>query len=222
MTVLFYDVYEDALVKEKLKTALAHGITDLLYADDTLLVTKDTETMNALLKAIETESWYYNMKLNMGKCLTLTMNGISHTQFQDGTTLVNVKDAKYLGVSLHEGASNKPDLNSRFSATLATITTLKKFWTSSAKPKWKLLVFNAVAGAKILYGLESLQLTEADYRRLDAFQQRGLRRCLGIPPTFIDRTATNKTVLLAAEQASERKGEKQNSKRSRRLSKEGL
>ena len=188
-----------------MQNALSQGISDLLYADDTLLVTKDTETMNALLKSTEVESTYYNMKLNMGKCLTMTMNGISHTHFQDGTSLVNVTDAKYLGVSLHEGASNKPDLNSLFSATLATITTLKKFWTSSAKPKWKLLVFNAVAGAKILYGLESLQLTEADYRRLDAFQQRGLRRCLGILPTYIDRTATNRSVLQAAEKASDKK-----------------
>ena len=70
---------------------------------------------------------------------------------------------------------------------------------------WKLLVFNAVVGAKILYGLESLQLLENDYQRLDAFQQRGLRRILGIPPTFIDKTNTNKAVLEAAGKALSQK-----------------
>ena len=99
------------------------------------------------------------------------MNGNSHTHFEDGAHLSNVPVAKYLGISLDESASNKPDLNAKI--TLATITALKYFWTSSTKPKWKLLVFNAIAGAKILYGLESLQLTPADLKRLDAFQQRG-------------------------------------------------
>ena len=77
-----------------MQNALRQGISDLLYADDTLLVTKDTETMNALLKAIEVEPTYYITKINMGKCLTMTMNGLSHTHFQDGTLLLNVSDAK--------------------------------------------------------------------------------------------------------------------------------
>ena len=64
------------------------------------------------------------MKLDMGKCLTITMNGSSHTHFQDGTPLVNVPDAKCLGVSLDERAYNKPDLNTRFTATLAAIALL--------------------------------------------------------------------------------------------------
>ena len=123
------------------------------------------------------------------------MNGNSHTHFEDGTHLSNVAFAKYLGIYLDERASNKPDLNARITSTLATITALKYFWTSSAKPKWKLLVFNAIAGAKILYGLESLQLSPADLKRLDAFQQRGLRRILGYLPTHLDRTATNQKVL---------------------------
>ena len=106
---------------------------------------------------------------------------------------------------MYEKASNKPYLNTRITDTLATITTLKYFWKSSAKPSWKLLVFNAVVGAKILYGLESLQLTESDYRRLDAFQQGGLRRILGILPSHLDRTATNQSVLAAAEKARSKK-----------------
>ena len=113
------------------------------------------------------------MKLNKAKCLTLTTKGTSHTHFKYGTNLKNTGQAQYLGISLNEKASNTPDLNTRITDTLATITTLKYFRGISAKPSWKLLVFNAVVGAKILYGLGSLQLTESDCRRLDAFQQRG-------------------------------------------------
>ena len=130
---------------------------------------------------------------------------LSHTHFKEGTKLTNVGNAKYLGVSLDEQASNKPDLNTRITDTLATITTLKYFWRSSIKPSWTILVFNAVVGAQMLYGLESLQMTEADYRRLDAFQQRGLRRILGTLPSHLDRTATNQSVLEAATKATAKK-----------------
>ena len=44
-----------------------------------LLVEKGTETMHVLLHAIGIGSTYYDMKLNMGACLTNTMNGSSHT-----------------------------------------------------------------------------------------------------------------------------------------------
>ena len=60
---------------------------DLLYADDTLLLTVDTKTMNAFLEAIERYSSYYNMKLNKDKCLTITMNGNSKTHFVDKSKL---------------------------------------------------------------------------------------------------------------------------------------
>ena len=57
MTVLFHDVYEDPQVRARTKNWRDEfNITDLLYADDTLLIATTTEAMNALLAAIETES----------------------------------------------------------------------------------------------------------------------------------------------------------------------
>ena len=67
--------------------------------------------MNALIKGIETESAYRSMRLNKDKCLTITMNGDAHTQFLDATKLKNEPDAKYLGITIDERASNTPDLN---------------------------------------------------------------------------------------------------------------
>ena len=137
------------------------------------------------------------------------MNGFSLTHFEHGAMISNVPNTQYLGISLDENASNQPDLNARVTATLTTIRALNNFWKSSAKPKWKLLVFNVVAGAKFLYGLESLQLTDADFKRLDAFQQRGLRRILGILPSYLDRTATNQFVLETERKETMRRRTKQ-------------
>ena len=59
---------------------------EVLYADDTLLVTKNTKSMNAYISAIEEESEYYNMKLNKGKCEVITMNKKNQIRFKDGVS----------------------------------------------------------------------------------------------------------------------------------------
>ena len=106
--------------------------------------------MHAFLEAIGRESAYYNMKLNKGKCLTITMRGLSHTHVEDGTFRSNVPEARCLGISLDDHGTNTQDLNSRFTATNATLTALKHIWLSIAKPKWELLALNAVAGSKTI------------------------------------------------------------------------
>ena len=55
-------------------------------------------------------------------------------------------------------------------------------------------VFHAIVRSKLLYGLETLQLSVADQNRIIGFQTKGYRRILHIPPTSIDRTKTNEFV----------------------------
>ena len=50
---------------------------------------------------------------------------------------------------------------------------------------------NAIVRSKLLYGLEAIQLTQTEISKLNAFQNRSLRRILKIPPTFIDRSYSN-------------------------------
>ena len=70
----FHEVYDDPQVRAKSKHWQDEfNATDLIYADDTLLIAATAEAMDVLLAALETESAYYGMKLNKAKCLTLTM-----------------------------------------------------------------------------------------------------------------------------------------------------
>ena len=76
---------------------------------------------------------------------------------------------------------------------------LLPYWKASdANVKWKLRIFDAVIRAKLLYGLETVHLTEAMLNKIDAFQIRGLRKILNLPSTFIDRRFTNRYVLRRA------------------------
>ena len=71
---------------------------------------------------------------------------------------------------------------------------------------WKLRVHDAVINSKLLYGLESASLTNAEYERLDAFQVNSRTRpCTGAQTacphtqsaTHVPRVGTVQAVLLA-------------------------
>ena len=73
------------------------------------------------------------------------------------------------------------------------------YWKATgASKKWKLIVFDAVIRSKLLYGLETVQLTQAMCKKIDAFQLRGLRRILNMSTTFINRANTNANVYEEA------------------------
>ena len=76
---------------------------------------------------------------------------------------------------------------------------MKIFWHKSDVPEsWKLQVLDAIIKSKLVYGLETIELTPVQCNRLNAFQNKCLRRALQIPPTFIDRGWTNEKVLELA------------------------
>ena len=97
MTVMFHDIYDRCSGKLFYGTIEGLAFAELLYADDTLLVLKNTRAMNILLAEIEKESAYYNLRLNKGKCNVISMNGNYNVRISDGTLLEQVEDAVYLG-----------------------------------------------------------------------------------------------------------------------------
>ena len=53
--------------------------------------------------------------------------------------------------------------------------------------KWKIQVFNAIVRSRLLYGVDCVQLANAEFSTLNAFQNNSLRRTLYIPPTHRQR-----------------------------------
>ena len=59
-------------------------------------------------------------------------------------------------------------------------------------------MFDAVIRSKLVYGLESLELTAGNMSHLNAFQLKGLRKILKLKTTYIVRANTNKSVFEKA------------------------
>ena len=90
----------------------------------------------------------------------------------------------------------------RIGMAKADFLKLSKVWSHSSCtwPK-KVRIFSALIESKLLYSLACMCLTVAQVRRLDGFQNRCLRKILGIKPSFISRVS-NADVLTKAQHPS--------------------
>ena len=82
---------------------------------------------------------------------------------------------------------------------MAAWTKLKPCWkASNCTVGWRLRVYQAVIQNKLIYGLETVHLTQAMLNKINAFQLRGLRSILNLEPTFVNRRNTNTFALRTA------------------------
>ena len=93
--------------------------------------------------------------------------------------------APYLGTNMSAKGNPHFEISTRIISTTATLNKFDLFWKKApVSTTWKLRVHDAVIIRKLLYGLESASLTNAEYERLDAFQVKALRKMLGITHSY--------------------------------------
>ena len=81
---------------------------------------------------------------------------------------------------------------------LTTAYKLKEFWKGCNAPlKWKLQVYNAVIVSQLIYGLNTIHLTDSCLQSLDTFQLRGLRQILRIEAAYFSGISHNKVLEKA-------------------------
>ena len=73
------------------------------------------------------------------------------------------------------------------------------YWKASeASKKLQILDFDAIMKSKLLYGMETAQLTDAVLNKIDAFQIKWLRKILGKKHRYWDRSTTHYNLLQMA------------------------
>ena len=101
---------------------------------------------------------------------------------------------------ISKNASRDVELNYRLSFARVTAVKLRMLWRKAEVPLiWKLqvLVFSSVVISQLLYALDSLHITKTNFRKLDAFHQRGLRYVLNILPPHIPKVSNENILKMA-------------------------
>ena len=92
-------------------------------------------------------------------------------------TLVAAEEAAYLGNTLNRKTNAAQEVDKQIHQVNITMWKLNQYWKASEESKkGQLLIFDAVRKNKLLYGMETVQLTDALINNLDAFQMKGLRK----------------------------------------------
>ena len=197
MTVLFRDVH-DGLDLDR-QTVEGLSFTELLYADDTALITTTAPAMNKLVAKIDTCAEYFGLKFNYNKCVAMNYNTAAHTKFKNNERIPTDEETQYLGAGIRRDHNVRREISRKICSCFPTLKKLDLFWKNHNCPrKFRLQVFDAVIRSKLVYGLESIMITKPQLNRLDTLQLKGLRKILGFNTTFVERANTNKRVFEKA------------------------
>ena len=116
--------------------------------------------------------------------------------FADGTPVPRKNEVTYLGCQLNQYSNTTQELAKRISACMTILKRLDIFWRHSSCPvAFKITTLDAVVSAKLLYGLDSAQLSTAQQNKLEIFHLKGLRKILRMKTTYVDRSNTNRHII---------------------------
>ena len=122
----------------------------------------------------------HGLHLNKNKCESINTNpNRERIKFKNGTKVKNKNEAKYLGCHLTAKAESRKEINRRKGECTLIWRKLETFWKhSNCTEATKIHIYDAVIKSKLLYGLDSANLTQGMQDDLDTFQLKGLRQIL--------------------------------------------
>ena len=159
--------------------------SEVLYADDTLLIESNSDTAHAYMDAVAVVGSEYGPSLNWRKVKVLNVR--THAQFFDTSGgLFGVADPlMYLGSGLFGNGGVTRELNRRLGIARADFKVPSRVWKHARlSASEKVRVFVAVIESTLLYGLGTAWLSASERRRNDRFQAFCLRRILQVRPSF--------------------------------------
>ena len=157
------------------------NISNLRYADDTILMAESEEELKSLLMKVKEESENTGLKLNIQKTKIMASGPITSWQI-DGETMETVTDFIFLGSKIIADGDCSHEvkrcllLGRKAMTNLDSIFKSRDITLSTKVPLVKVTVFQVV-----MYGCESWTIKKAERQRVDAFELWCWIRCLTVP-----------------------------------------
>jgi len=174
--------------------------SDILYADDTVLLSSNPNKLQMHLDILVEEGAKYGLELNWDKTVVINIHSEADLMQPSGNKIKKVDRVVYLGSILVSSASAEPELSRRLGEANGSFKTLDACWKhTNIKTERKIQIYLACVVSKLMYCLDSLWLLQGDIQRLDGFHAKCLRRILKIEPSYVSRVS-NDFVLKSANQ----------------------
>jgi len=170
--------------------------SNLRYADDTTLLASSKEELMNMISDVKEASKPRGLLLNVKKTQVMVVDNsrTDNSAFVlDGEEINEVDEFIYLGSKITKDCSSKVEIRRRLAMARATTINMTTVWKSKGiSTKLKTRLLRATSFAIASYGCESWAMTQADKKRMDAFEMWAYRRVLRVSWTA---RKTNKWVL---------------------------
>ncbi|GFS00135.1 endonuclease-reverse transcriptase [Elysia marginata] len=157
-------------------------ICNLRFADDIDLIAGSQAELQVLTDRLVASSKAFGMEVSSEKSKVMVsserVNDASITM--DDKPLELVHKFKYLGALLHEDGSSTVEVRTRIALATAAFVKLGKIWKSSISFKAKHKLFRSLVSSILTYGCETWTLLADTERRIQAFENKCLRKLLRI------------------------------------------
>lgn len=162
-------------------------IQELLFADDSALVTHSLQAMQDLLTAFAEASKRFGLTINIKKTEVLiqdTYNAKLNPRkvLLNGTPLAEVDKFTYLGSTISNSGSIDIEISKRIQSAASAFGKLRsRLWDQRGiHLKTKMKVYRAIIMPTLLYSSETWTIYKRHIKSLDKVQQRHLRQLMNI------------------------------------------
>ena len=164
------------------------AVNELLYADDTLLVGTDRQTVEKQLACIVQLGSAYGLEMNWQKVELMTARCDGAIDGPTGSAIKRKESIVYLGASICSDGGTDAELARRLGLAEAEFRKLSQVWAHAGlSPKEKYEIYDACVLSRLLYGLHVIWLRQVARRKLDGFHARCVRKILKISPSYYSR-----------------------------------
>ena len=155
-TVMLHDVYRDVRLEEEPEFVVTR---DILYADDTLLMSSSTGNLQKLLDAIVAEGLLYGLEMNWAKTQQLRVSTQACVVRPDGAEIKCVREAVYLGSLITCDGKGGRELSRRIGEGRRTLDGLERVWRHAGVTRTRQMeIYMAYVVSKLMYSLDTIWL----------------------------------------------------------------
>lgn len=203
LSPLLFNIYSEFIISEALvdseRGISVNGvpISNIRYADDTVLLGESAEDLQWLLNKINEVSNENGLKMNVNKTkwMVISKQNVVDIQITLGSqTIERVERYNYLGCGLNVDWNIGQEVSSRIERARNAFTKMKQLLTSrQLSLNLRLRLVKCYVFPVLLYGMEGWTLLDQHCKKIEAFEMWIYRRMLRI--AWTDRIRNTEVLL---------------------------
>jgi hypothetical protein len=207
LSPLLYNIYDEAMMREALEEVnqgIKVGgqlIKTIRFADDKAVTASSQRGLQQLMDNVDRVTQDYGMKINVKKtkvmCIARKTGGKVCITI-DGQKVEQVSQFRYLGSLISEDGYCEKDIRTRIGMGKSAFMAKKKLLNSNINMELKKRIIKSMVWSVMLYGAETWTLTQAEKKRIEAFEMWVWRRMLKI--SWTEKISNDEVLKRVGEQ----------------------